>query len=113
MTHQPAASHGRGIRSRRLSRREIVTLISVAGGGIVTAAVAVPVVGYLLGPLFNSSPNQWLDLGAVSDFVRGPLSVVGVAVAGWAAWRAGRTGRVGLGWVASVGVILVTSAGIS
>jgi hypothetical protein len=54
-----------------------------------------------------------LRIGAVSGLVRGPLSLVGAAVAGWAAWRAGRSGRVGLGWIASVGVLLVTSTLLS
>jgi len=89
---------------------EVVTYRG-ARGWEVESLVGAVLLALHIGPIVLS--RGALRIGAVSDFVRGPLSVVGVAVAGWAAWRAGRTGRVGLGWVASVGVILVTSTLLS
>jgi Rieske Fe-S protein len=36
--------------------------------GLGTAALAVPVVGYLLGPLIRRKPDGWVGLGRVDDF---------------------------------------------
>lgn len=73
MNDEPAG----GQRNRRqrapggISRRELFTRVSVAGGGVIAVLLAVPVVGYLLGPLFDNTPNNWLDLGPLSDFPEG------------------------------------------
>jgi glycosyl transferase family 87 len=54
-----------------------------------------------------------LRIGAVSGLVRGLLSIAGAALAGWTAWRGGRSGRIGLGWIVSIGALLVTSTLLS
>lgn len=54
-----------------VSRRGFLRWLSIGGGGLLAAVLAVPVVGYLVGPLVNSTPNAWLDLGAVDSFREG------------------------------------------
>ncbi len=79
-----------------LSRRQFLTKLSVGLSGVAAAIVGLPVVGFLLGPLFRRSPQEWRGVGAVDKFQVGqtievtfqdpsPLPWAGVA-AGTAAW---------------------------
>ncbi|MBA3945961.1 MAG: Rieske 2Fe-2S domain-containing protein [Herpetosiphonaceae bacterium] len=79
-----------------LSRRQFLTRLSVGLGGLGAAIVGLPVIGFLLGPLFRRSPQAWRGVGAVDKFQIGqtvevtfldpsPLPWAGVA-AGTAAW---------------------------
>jgi Rieske Fe-S protein len=52
-------------------RRTFLSWIAVGLGGVATLAVAVPFVGYLLGPLVRKPKVEWLSLGEVSDFPLG------------------------------------------
>jgi Rieske Fe-S protein len=49
-------------------RRSALGWLALILGGLATAALGIPLVGYLLGPLFQRKPDQWVDAGAVSDF---------------------------------------------
>ncbi len=57
-------------------RRRFLTWFSVASGGLIGAMLGIPIVGYLLGPLIAKAPQQWRDVGAVSDFQPGQTKVV-------------------------------------
>ena len=59
-----------------LSRRHLLMLVSVAAGGLATAIVGLPVVGFLLAPLFRKEPAVWRDVGALGDFPVGLTSKV-------------------------------------
>lgn len=50
------------------SRRRFLNRLCLGLGGIGAAIVGVPVLGYLLTPLFKSTKNDWRDVGAETDF---------------------------------------------
>jgi menaquinol-cytochrome c reductase iron-sulfur subunit len=55
------------------SRRVFLFKLSLLLNGAVGALLAVPIVGYLLGPAMkkNSSENSWIDLGPLNNFPEG------------------------------------------
>jgi len=64
------------------SRRTFLFKLSLALNGVVGAALAVPIVGYLLGPTMKKSSGgdlgvgAWVGLGPVSDFPVGETRLV-------------------------------------
>lgn len=60
------------------SRRAFLFKLSLALNGLVGAIVAVPVIGFLLGPALKkgSSENSWVDLGPVGSFPEGETRLV-------------------------------------
>jgi Rieske Fe-S protein len=64
------------------SRRSFLFKLSLALNGVVGAALAVPIVGYLLGPTMKKSAGgdlgvgAWVGLGPVSDFPVGETRLV-------------------------------------
>ncbi|MDO8691905.1 MAG: ubiquinol-cytochrome c reductase iron-sulfur subunit [Dehalococcoidia bacterium] len=62
--------------SKAISRRSFLDYGIRAIGAFITAAVAVPVVGYVISPVFAKRESPWVQVGAVSDFKVGePKSV--------------------------------------
>ena len=57
-------------RSARHSRRAFLFKLSLLANGAVGAVLAVPIIGYLLGPSLkkSSSYDSWITLGPISDF---------------------------------------------
>ncbi len=57
------------------SRRAFLFKLAVALNGAVGALLAVPIIGYLLGPAFSKRANQsaWIHLGRVEDFPQGQI----------------------------------------
>jgi len=57
-------------RSARHSRRAFLFKLSLLANGAVGAILAVPIIGYLLGPAVkkSSSYDSWIALGPLSDF---------------------------------------------
>ena len=54
------------------SRRSFLFKVSIAINALVAAAVATPVIGYLLGPIRKKGAyNSWIALGPVSDYREG------------------------------------------
>lgn len=55
------------------SRRAFLFKLSLYLNGVVGAALAVPLVGYILGPAFrkSSSYNSWVSLGPISNYPEG------------------------------------------
>jgi menaquinol-cytochrome c reductase iron-sulfur subunit len=52
-----------------VTRRGFMTGTAMAAGGIATAAIALPGLGFALGPVFeDTSPETWQDVGAEGDF---------------------------------------------
>jgi hypothetical protein len=60
------------------SRRAFLFKLSLVLNGAVGAVLAVPVLGYLLGPAFRkgSSYNSWISLGAIGEFPEGQTRLV-------------------------------------
>jgi menaquinol-cytochrome c reductase iron-sulfur subunit len=66
------------VRAARHSRRAFLFKLSLLANGAVGAVLAVPIIGYLLGPAIKkgSSYNSWITLGPVSDFPEGETRLV-------------------------------------
>ncbi|MGA8043426.1 MAG: Rieske 2Fe-2S domain-containing protein [Terracidiphilus sp.] len=60
------------------SRRAFLFKLSLALNGAVGAVVAVPILGYLLGPALkkNASYQSWVSLGSINDFPEGETRLV-------------------------------------
>src|SRR5438094_6046777 len=51
-----------------IARRQLLGRMSVALGLAGGAAIGVPVVGFVLAPLFKDAPREWRSVGKVHDF---------------------------------------------
>jgi menaquinol-cytochrome c reductase iron-sulfur subunit len=51
-----------------ISRRRLLSRVSLGLSGLAAAVVGVPILAYLLSPLLRPAPNQWRDLGLVQNF---------------------------------------------
>jgi menaquinol-cytochrome c reductase iron-sulfur subunit len=73
-TTEPATEH----KSAGHSRRVFLFKLSLLLNGAVGAVLAVPILGYLLGPAVkkSSSDNSWINLGPLSDFPEGETRLV-------------------------------------
>jgi menaquinol-cytochrome c reductase iron-sulfur subunit len=69
-----------------LSRRHLLMLVSVAAGGLATAIVGLPLVGFLIAPLFRKEPGVWRDVGPLSKFPVGQTSKVSFDDSSALAW---------------------------
>jgi menaquinol-cytochrome c reductase iron-sulfur subunit len=71
---EPAADH----KSAGHSRRVFLFKLSLLLNGAVGAVLAVPILGYLLGPAVkkSSSDNSWINLGPLSNFPEGETRLV-------------------------------------
>ncbi len=55
-----------------VTRRSLLLTIGIALNGIIAAAIAMPVIGYLLSPIKKKTAyNQWISLGSLSQFPEG------------------------------------------
>src|SRR5271167_2746571 len=75
---QTVRSEPESVRSAKHSRRVFLFKLSLLINGAVGAVLAVPILGYLLGPAMKkaSSYNSWITLGRVSDFPEGETRLV-------------------------------------
>jgi len=75
-------------------RRKFLARLSIGLGCIGAALVGVPVLGFLLAPLFESVPRKWRAVGAADAFENGETIEVKFEDASSVAW-AGVTGQTG------------------
>ncbi len=79
-----------------VSRRRFFETLSIALGGLCAAMLGVPVVGFVIAPLFRKMKDSWISVGKISDFEIGktvnvpfpdpsPLPWAGITAKG-AAW---------------------------
>jgi menaquinol-cytochrome c reductase iron-sulfur subunit len=67
MTLPPAKMPGY-FEGETMTRRMLFTGGALAAGGIATAAIALPAIGFAIGPVFKEEKFAWQDVGAPSDF---------------------------------------------
>ena len=75
-----------------LPRRRFLMALSCALGAVAAAVVAVPVLGFMLGPLLRKAKPVWRSVGPVARFTIGETVAVSFANAAPLAWD-GTTGR--------------------
>ena len=51
-----------------LSRRRFFEKLSIALAGFCATVVGLPLIGFVIAPLFRKVPEQWVTLGKVNDF---------------------------------------------
>ncbi|HEV8536896.1 MAG TPA: ubiquinol-cytochrome c reductase iron-sulfur subunit [Candidatus Limnocylindria bacterium] len=80
-----------------LSRRAFLSRATVALSAGIAALVGLPILGYLLAPLFRAPADKPIPVGAVSEFPLGETKLVSVRDPSPLAW-AGQTAQTAL-WV--------------
>ena len=68
------------------SRRRFLAGISYAAGGLATLVIGVPVAGFVVGPLFESTPELWRGVGEATHFEVGKIVEVSFLDAGSLPW---------------------------
>jgi menaquinol-cytochrome c reductase iron-sulfur subunit len=61
-----------------LSRRRFLEKLSLALGGFCAAVVGLPLIAFVIAPLFRKMPQPWVTLGKVGDFQVGKTVTVTV-----------------------------------
>lgn len=64
---------------RFITRTKFMTGVALAAGGVMTAAILVPVVGFAVADSFDDEPGQWVDAGPMSDFPEGETSSIAIS----------------------------------
>jgi quinol---cytochrome c reductase iron-sulfur subunit, bacillus type len=62
-----------------ISRRRFLEKISLALGGLCAAILGVPLIGFVIAPLFHDPPDEWLPIGKIDAFQIGKTVNVTVA----------------------------------
>ena len=62
-----------------ISRRRFFEKLSIALAGFCAAVVGIPLVGFVIAPLFRKPPQKWVTLGKVNDFQIGKTVTVPVS----------------------------------
>ncbi|MGI8955896.1 MAG: ubiquinol-cytochrome c reductase iron-sulfur subunit [Chthoniobacterales bacterium] len=62
----------------KMNRRRFLEKVCLGLGGVCAALLGIPVVGFVLAPLFRKAPSEWVPVGKVGDFVIG--STVNVTI---------------------------------
>lgn len=57
------------------SRRRFLANVTFGMSGLIGLALAVPLVGYIFGPLIKRAPNSWQTVGPVSQFPVGQTTL--------------------------------------
>ena len=61
-----------------VSRRAFLEKLSIGLAGFCAAVVGLPLIGFVIAPLFRKVPEQWVTLGKVGDFQVGKTVTVTV-----------------------------------
>jgi menaquinol-cytochrome c reductase iron-sulfur subunit len=51
-----------------ISRRGFLEKLCIALSGVCTAILGVPIVGFIVAPLFRKTPKEWVSVGKVEEF---------------------------------------------
>ena len=54
-----------------ISRRKFFEALCFGIGGLCAAILGLPLVGFVLAPLFRKTPETWISVGKVADFEKG------------------------------------------
>ena len=69
-------SPGSGASPSEVSRRQFFERVSVTLGSLAAALLGVPVVGFIIAPLFRKTPTDWRSVGRVEQFKVGTTVAV-------------------------------------
>ena len=63
---------------QEISRRQFFEKLSIALVGLCTAIVGLPLIGFIVAPLFRKVPEKWVKIGKLDDFQIGKTVAVTV-----------------------------------
>jgi menaquinol-cytochrome c reductase iron-sulfur subunit len=89
------------VSAQEMNRRKFLALLSIVPGAVATAAIGLPVAGFVAAPLFAPPVRQWLTIGKLEDFKIGETVKVDYADPSPLPW-AGVTAK-SAAWVRRVG----------
>src|SRR5579862_716128 len=75
-TPHPPTESEYSCRPEVMSRRGFFEKLSIVLGGVCAAVLGVPLVGFIVAPLFRKTPETWLPVGKVNDFQIGQTVTV-------------------------------------
>ena len=67
-THNPSPGCPPVEPQKTVPRRQFVEWFSIALGGLCAAIIGLPIVGFIVAPLFSRKPEQWVSLGKTDAF---------------------------------------------
>jgi len=79
VAHEPAPVHDHSDDPNFVTRTKFLTGIAVVTGGVMTAAILVPVVGFAAADAVQEEEWQWVDIGPLSDFPDGQTTSIAVS----------------------------------
>ena len=79
VAHVPEAVHDHSDDPGFVTRTKFLTGIALVTGGVMTAAILVPVVGFAAADALKEEDWQWVDIGALSDFPDGKTTSLAVS----------------------------------
>jgi Rieske Fe-S protein len=77
--HEPEPVHDHSDDPGFVTRTKFLTGIALVTGGVMTAAIIVPVVGFAAADALKEEDWQWVDIGALSDFPDGKTTSLAVS----------------------------------
>ncbi len=83
-----------------MDRRRFLTRVTIGLSGAISALVGVPIIGYLIAPLFEREPDSYVAVGDLTMFRTGQTTLVQLDDPTPLAW-AGQTAKTAL-WVRQV-----------
>lgn len=69
-----------------VTRRRLLMGVSIGAGGLVAAAVALPLIGFFLGPIYRKFPPVWRSVGPLDKFKIGATVQVDLLTSGGLPW---------------------------
>ena len=69
-----------------VTRRRLLMGVSLGAGGLVAAAVALPLIGFFLGPIYRKFPPVWRNVGPLDKFEIGATVQVDLLTSGGLPW---------------------------
>lgn len=65
--------------AEEITRTRFLTGVAVAGGGVMTAAILVPVIGFAVAPTLQGEDYRWVDIGPLTDAQLGAVTSLAVS----------------------------------
>ncbi len=79
VAHEPEPVHDHHDDPAFITRTKFLTGVAVVTGGVMTAAILVPVVGFAAADTLKEEKWQWVDIGPMSDFPDGKVTSIAVS----------------------------------
>lgn len=77
--HDPAPPDDAHDDPAYVTRTKFLTGVAVVTGGVMTAAILVPVIGFAVADTVQGEDFRWIDIGALADFPVGGVSSLAVS----------------------------------